>query len=105
MYNEPAMPVDRITVFCFGASYALALLIELVRLARPLLILRVASLAFTAAGLLAHTLYLAVQGLSLSSPSGSMLLLAFILAVFFLSESIHHRRTPWGIFVLPLVLG
>ena len=38
-------------------------------------------------------------------PVGWMLILAWVLAVFYLYGSIHHRRLAWGVFVLPLVLG
>jgi ABC-type transport system involved in cytochrome c biogenesis permease subunit len=34
-----------------------------------------------------------------------MLFLAWILAIFYLIGSIHHRRLSWGLFVLPLVLA
>jgi ABC-type transport system involved in cytochrome c biogenesis permease subunit len=34
-----------------------------------------------------------------------MLFLAWILAVFYLTGSVHHRRQAWGVFVLPLILG
>jgi ABC-type transport system involved in cytochrome c biogenesis permease subunit len=102
---------DGISMTCFGASYAVALVLELVQLFRPRMIQRLISLGFGAAGLLAHTLYLGhtfffkEQGPPLSSPSGSMLFLAWILAVFYLYGSVHHRRLAWGAFVLPLVLG
>jgi ABC-type transport system involved in cytochrome c biogenesis permease subunit len=103
--------IDGISMTCFGASYAVALALELVQLLRPRMIQRVISLAFGGAGLLAHTLYLAHtflfngQGPPLSSPFGSLLFLAWILAVFYFYGSLHHRRLAWGVFVLPLVLG
>jgi ABC-type transport system involved in cytochrome c biogenesis permease subunit len=99
------MPIDRITVFCFGASYALAWVMELIQLMGPRTVPRLLGLAFGGAGLLAHTLYLLVRPLSLSSQVGSLLFLAWILAVFYLYGSLHHRRLAWGVFVLPLVLG
>ena len=98
------MPLDRITIVCFGASYAVALGLELVQLAWPRAIQRVACALFGAAGLLAHTLYLFVQHPTLASQFGSLLFLAWILAVFYLSESIHYRQQARGIFVLPVVL-
>jgi ABC-type transport system involved in cytochrome c biogenesis permease subunit len=97
--------MDRITVFCFAASYAVALLLELAQLAWPRPIQRLIGLGFGAAGLLAHTLYLAVQQPSLATPVGSLLFLAWIVAVFYLYGSIHHGRIAWGLFVLPLILG
>jgi ABC-type uncharacterized transport system permease subunit len=94
----------RITVVCFAASYAVALAVELVQLRRPRPIQRLLSLGFGGAGLLAHTIYVS-QPLPLAAPRSSLLLLAWILAVFYLYGSIHHRRLAWGPFVLPLVLG
>jgi ABC-type transport system involved in cytochrome c biogenesis permease subunit len=97
--------LERITVFCFAASYTVALILELVRLWRPYPALRLLSLGFGGAGLVAHTLFVAVQRLPLATPFGSLLFLAWILAVFYLYGSLHHRSVAWGIFVLPLVLG
>ena len=98
------MPVDRITTFCFGASYAVALVLELAQLLSPRPVLRVLCTIFAAAGLMAHTLFLLIQQPSLASQGGSLLFLAWILAVFYLYGSIHHRHEAWGIFVLPVVL-
>lgn len=97
--------MDRITLFCFGASYAVALLLELLQLAWPRRIQRYTATGFAAAGILAHTIYLAVQRPSLSTRFGSLLFLAWILAVFYCYGSIHHKKLAWGVFVLPLVIG
>jgi hypothetical protein len=97
--------LGRITEFCFAASYAVALVLELLRQVRPRPVLRLASLGCTAAGLLAHTIFVAVHPLPLQTSFGSLVFLAWILAVFCLYGSIHHRRLAWGLFVLPLVLG
>jgi ABC-type transport system involved in cytochrome c biogenesis permease subunit len=99
------MPLDRVTILCFAASYAVALGLELVQLAWPRPIQRVVCLLFAAAGLLAHTIYLFVQQPTLASQFGSLLFLAWVLAVFYLSESIHYRQQSRGVFVLPVVLG
>jgi ABC-type uncharacterized transport system permease subunit len=102
---------ERITIFCFGASYGLALLLELLHLFRPRPVLRLLGAVLGGAGLFAHTLYLAHlliaadQRPLLSSPFGSLLVLAWILAIFYVYGSIHHRRQAWGVFVLPVVLG
>jgi ABC-type transport system involved in cytochrome c biogenesis permease subunit len=98
------MPLDRITLFCFEASYAVALILELLQLVRPRLVLRFLALGFGSAGLLAHTLYLAVQRPPLAEPFGTILFLAWILAVFYLYGTVHHRQNAWAVFVLPLVL-
>ena len=96
---------ERITVFCFAASYGVALALELWHQRRPRPVLRLISIGFGAAGLLAHTFYILVQPLPLAMPLGSLLFLAWILAIFYLYGSIHHYRQAWGLFVLPLVLG
>src|ERR1019366_5222686 len=97
--------VTKISVMCFAASYAVAFVLELWHLFRPRPILRVIALGFGGAGLLAHVIYLIVQRLPLESPTGSLFFLALILAVFYVSEAIHHRRLAWALFVLPLVLA
>jgi ABC-type transport system involved in cytochrome c biogenesis permease subunit len=104
------MHLEKITLTCFGASYAVALLGELLRLVWPRAVPRFFSLGFGAAGLLAHTLFLvnafflAGQGAPPSSQLGSTLFLAWILAIFYLYGAVHHRRQAWGVFVLPVVL-
>jgi ABC-type transport system involved in cytochrome c biogenesis permease subunit len=104
-YNDQIMPFDRITLFCFQASYAVALSLELIQLLKPRPVLRLLSLAFGWAGFLAHTLYLIAQAPPLASQYGSTLFLSWILAIFYLYGSIHHRKLAWGVFVLPLVFG
>jgi ABC-type transport system involved in cytochrome c biogenesis permease subunit len=99
------MPVERVTLFCFAASYAVALAVETVHLFWPRPVQRLAAAGFAAAGLLAHSIYLAVQRPPLAAQYGSLLFLAWILAVFYLYGSLHHRRFAWGVFALPLVLG
>jgi ABC-type transport system involved in cytochrome c biogenesis permease subunit len=94
-----------VTLFCFAASYATALGLEVWHQFRPRPILRLVSLVFGGAGLLAHTLFVLNQDLPLETPRGSLVFLAWILAVFYLYGSIHHARLAWGLFVLPLVLG
>jgi ABC-type transport system involved in cytochrome c biogenesis permease subunit len=98
-------PLEGISRLCFGASYGVALALELVYLLWPRRALRMVGSGFGAAGLLAHTLFLAVQRPPLSSQYGSLLLLAWVLAVFYLYGSLHHRRFAWAVFVLPLVLA
>jgi ABC-type transport system involved in cytochrome c biogenesis permease subunit len=96
---------ERITVFCFAASYGVALALEIWHQWRPRPVLRIIGIGFGAAGLLAHTLYIWAQPLSLALPLGSLLFLAWILAIFYLYGSIHHYKQAWGLFVLPLVIG
>ena len=89
-----------VTLVCFASSYAAALVLELWRQFRPRRILYLLGVGFGAAGLLAQSIYLAVHW-----PIGWMILLAWVLAVFYLYGSIHYRKLAWGVFVLPLVLG
>ena len=96
---------ERITVVCFSASYGVAFLAELLQLLRPRPVLRLVGQGFGCAGLFAHTVFLAVQRPELGSRYGSLLFLAWIVAVFYLYGSLHHRKIAWGLFVLPLVLG
>jgi ABC-type transport system involved in cytochrome c biogenesis permease subunit len=94
-----------VEVFCFVASYGLALVLELWHLLRPRPVLRLLALGLVAAGLLAQSLYLYREQPPLVWQFGWMLFLAWVLAVFSLFGSIHHRRLAWGAFVLPLILG
>ncbi len=95
----------KITIMCFAASYGVAFALELWHFLRPRPILRYIAIGFGAAGLLAHIIYLLMHSLPLSSPTGSLLLLAFILSVVYIGEAIHHGRIAWALFVLPIVLG
>ena len=38
------------------------------------------------------------------TPRGSLLLLAWVLTIFYLYETVHPKRQPWALFVLPLVI-
>jgi ABC-type uncharacterized transport system permease subunit len=101
---------ERIGIFCFGASYALALLLELGYLLRPRPVLRWLGTIFGGAGLIAHTLFLAVAlfvapaETPLASQFVSLLFIAWIVAIFYFYGTLHHRRQAWGVFVLPVVL-
>jgi len=99
------MPLDGISRFCFGASYTVALLLELVQMVRPRPVLRILGTVFGVAGLFAQTMFLAVQRPPLSSQFGSLLLLSWVLAIFYVYGSIHYRKLAWGVFVLPVVVG
>src|SRR5258708_1709918 len=96
--------LQNVTRFCFGASYAVALILELVQLLRPRPSLRMVGLIFGTAAVIAHTPFLIVHHPTVAAPHGSLLLLAWVVAVFYLYGSLHHRRLAWGAFVLPIVL-
>lgn len=91
--------------YCIGLSYLCALLLELARLLWPARGWRVAGLGFGAAGLFAHTAYILVQSPPLASPHGSLLLVAWVLALFYFYGTVHHAKQAWAVFVLPLVIG
>ena len=97
--------MDRVTVFCFMASYGLAFGLELLHLWLGKAVVRALALVAAAAGLVAQTIYLYSHQPPLILQFGWMLFVAWILAVFYLSGSIHYRRLSWGVFVLPLILG
>jgi hypothetical protein len=99
-----------ISIVCFAASYAVALACEASRLAFRSGVRGAAMVAFAAAGLFAHTLFLvwrAVDGgaAPLSSPFDWYLLAAWLLAAGYLWLTITNPRTPVGLFLLPIVLG
>ena len=60
--------LEGITRFCFAASYVVALALELLQIVWPRHVQRLLALAFGGAGLIAHTLYLAVQRPPVAGP-------------------------------------
>jgi ABC-type transport system involved in cytochrome c biogenesis permease subunit len=98
--------LERVTILCFAASYAIALALETLQLLLgPRLWRQVAALLFVAAGLLAHTCYVVYHGLPTQGAPSTLLFLSWVLAIFSLVGSLHHPRLAWGIFVLPVVLA
>ena len=106
-YNPPmpATALQGITHACFGLSYLLALGCEVARLWRPVAWLRPFGIFAGAAGLLAHTLYLAYHQPSPAEPYAAVLLVAWVIAVFSLYGTLHHQRQAWAVFVWPVVVG
>jgi ABC-type uncharacterized transport system permease subunit len=104
--------IERITIFCFAASYAVALLLEVTRLLFRSGIRGAVMLGFAVAGIVAHTLYLGYQGYTdtlnniapLSSPAEYYLLASWLLAVLYLHITWTQPRVAVGIFLLPLIL-
>jgi ABC-type uncharacterized transport system permease subunit len=99
-----------ITITCFAASYATALVLELSRLLFRSGIRGAIMLGFAGAGLFAHTLFLinralAVKGPPLSSEQDWYLLAAWVLTAIYLYLVSYHPKTAFGVFILPLVLG
>ena len=111
MSREPALnphpcpaPMG-ITHACFGLSYLVALVLELVRQARPARAARVIGLVCSGSPGWSPT----PSFWSSTSPTrprayGLVVLLAWVLAVFYLYGSVHHHSPAWGLFVLPVVL-
>ena len=93
-----------ITHFCFGLSYLTALGMDLLQIFQPAHWKRLVSIFFGVAGLLAHTIFLAMHQPSPASPYGSLLLLGWVFAVFYTYGNLHQKPYPWTLFVLPLVL-
>jgi ABC-type transport system involved in cytochrome c biogenesis permease subunit len=98
-------PLQGVGYGCFGFSYLLALLLELARVAWPLHGWRPAALAMGGVGLFAHTLYIGFNPPDPAAPAGSLVLLAWVLALFYLYGTVHHAKQAWAVFVLPVVIG
>ena len=97
-------PLQGITHACFGLSYLLALGLELARLFWPAAGWRIAALIAGAAGLFAHSAFIAYHQPTPASPYGSLLLLAWVLALFYFYGTIHYAKQAWAVFVLPVVI-
>lgn len=103
-----------ITMTCFTASYAVSLVAEVSRLFFRAPIRRLVIVAFTAAGLLAHTLFLgnlarseAAAGqhiIPLSSWFDWCLLGSWLLAAAYLALLVRRTDNAVGLFLLPSVL-
>jgi ABC-type uncharacterized transport system permease subunit len=101
-------------VFCFFASYVVALALDGLRLLRGGALLRALGLGFGFAGLLAQSIYLVERSNAadlpplLSSGHDWLLVLAWTAVLFYLFLSlvlwIIDRDMPMGLFVLPVVL-
>ena len=99
-----------VSVICFAASYLVAFVLELTRLFFRSGVRGVVMLGFAAAGLVANSAYLYYQlvdapGSPLSSQREWYFIAAWVLVVLYLYLTYFHPKTPFGVFVLPLVLG
>jgi hypothetical protein len=102
--------ISGISVFCFAASYGVSLALEISRLLFRSGVRGAVMIGFAAAGLLAHTLFLAYRAstssdLPLSSAFDWYLMAAWILSAAYLYLTLLHPRTAIGVFVLPVVLA
>jgi ABC-type uncharacterized transport system permease subunit len=98
-----------ISIICFAASYAIALLLEVIGLRRRPAWLRLAVIASTLAGLAAHTLHLAYVAADASVKPMSavewVLMAAWVLAVVYVAALFYLPRTPTGVVLLPIILA
>ena len=94
-----------VTHVCFGLSYLFAFGLVLAGQARPTRAARIGALVFGIAGLIAHTIFLALHKPNPATAYGALVLLAWVLAVFYLYGTVHHQSQAWGLFVLPVVLA
>jgi ABC-type uncharacterized transport system permease subunit len=99
-----------INIICFAASYAVALVLEILGLWRPLKLGRLAEIAAAGAGLVAHTGYLGVRvanqpAAPLSSQQEWFLLAAWLLAAVYVAARLYYPQKSLGLFLLPGVLG
>jgi ABC-type uncharacterized transport system permease subunit len=110
-YNQG---MGNVHVFCFFASYVVALALDGLRLLRCGPLLRALGLGFGFAGLLAQSFYLVARSNAtdlpplLSSGHDWLLVLAWTAVVFYLFLSLVlwtiNRDVPMGLFILPVVL-
>jgi hypothetical protein len=98
-----------ISIFCFSASYAIVLALEISRLFFRMPVRLIVMLGFAAAGLLAHSLYLwhrAQTGtMPLSSWHDWYLIAAWVIAAAYVALAISRPQTNIGLFLLPVVLA
>ena len=99
-----------ISIVCFAASYAAALVLELARSIWSTPLRRLLAIGFVVAGWIAHTTYLALRANEaaaspLSSPYDWYLLTAWALAAVYFYLEAYYPRASVGLFVLPLMLG
>jgi hypothetical protein len=102
--------LSKISIVCFASSYTVVLLLELSRLLFRSGIRGAIMMGFAGAGLLAHTCFLYYQavlatGSPLSSAQDWYLVAAWLLVAVYLYLTYFHPKTPFGLFLLPLVLG
>ena len=105
--------LSHVQIFCFLASYTVALALEVSRLWFRSGIRGIVMLGFVVAGWIAHTAFLynsavaavAAAGSPLSSNRDWLLLAAWVLVMVYFYLACYHPATHFGVFLLPLVLG
>ncbi|MGA2256396.1 MAG: hypothetical protein ABSG53_17235 [Thermoguttaceae bacterium] len=102
--------LSHVQIFCFLASYTVALALEVSRLWFRSSIRGMVMLGFVVAGWIAHTAFLynsAVEAAQspLSSNRDWLLLAAWVMVMVYFYLACYHPATHFGVFLLPLVLG
>ncbi|REK12766.1 MAG: hypothetical protein DWQ37_11095 [Planctomycetota bacterium] len=102
--------ISGISLVCFGASYAVAWCLELVRLFLRSGVRRLLMMAFVVAGLVAQTLYLGYRAVEysatpLSSGFDWFLVAAWLVIVAFLYLSYYYPRAALGLYMLPMAVA
>ncbi|MGO8748314.1 MAG: hypothetical protein ACLQNE_20260 [Thermoguttaceae bacterium] len=105
---------SRISIVCFASSYLVVLGLEITRLLFRSRIREAVRFGFLGAGLLAHTIFLFNQafhvvaewnGSLLADRQDWFLVAAWVLAAAYTYGTFHYPSAPFGLFLLPLVLG
>jgi hypothetical protein len=98
-----------ISIFCFSASYGVALALEVSRLFFRMPVRLLVMIGFAAAGLLAQTLYLGHRAQTGTMPLSSWhdwyLIAAWVIAVAYVALAVSRPQTNVGLFLLPVVLA
>src|SRR5262245_42516401 len=103
--------MPNVSVVCFLASYSLAMIAELSRLQWRSRISHWVMLGLTAAGLVAHTIYLLIRAQQndlpplLSSAHDWLLVLAWLAVLVYLIVATLESDLAVGVIVLPLVVA
>ncbi|MCO6045214.1 cytochrome c biogenesis protein CcsA [Aeoliella sp. ICT_H6.2] len=100
--------MGNVSVLCFAASYTVALVLEIAGLWVRFGWHRLAMVVMAVAGLVAHSAYLVYHSVGsvafLRTPELWYLVVAWVLAAFYLWVVFTSPKTAMGLFVLPLVL-
>lgn len=105
--------LDRISITCFAASYLLVFAFEVSRVFFKVRYRKYLIVGLTAAGLFAHTVFLALQtqfelsttGVWLGSWSGWCLAAAWFLVASYMWVSIRKSHAVIGLFLIPMVMS
>jgi ABC-type uncharacterized transport system permease subunit len=101
---------SRISILCFGASYAISMAAELLRFLWPHRWVRWIATTAALAGLFAHSLFLLHRGwiaqrIPIANQFESLIFVSWLMAMVYLYLIIRDRRLSAGIFVLPVTLS